>query len=322
MSSCSDKGSKLLAVAPPKPEAAQFSQWGEEETVQWIVEFLLERAGLDVNKAIFLEFGGSKGSDNSNFYFLAQGGFRTVFIEGDIDKFVHLRDSLNPFSRSTAIQAFVGTKESGTNLEALLKKEGITPTDVVGLSVDVDGDDLLLFEERGQLNPEFVIIEYNPDLPFHIPFRNPEGGNIGNSLRATAQSLEAAGFFPVALTSTNVIALNNRHAGEVQGIDLFQAFSIQQHACFGLGYDGTLVKVGSDGTNLTQEFYRGWSNTIVVQPIPKVLRGFSERRLWKSRVRALVSILQVFLLRPISGLKFVLRRVRNPNTKPMIFWRF
>ncbi|MDA8549654.1 hypothetical protein N9K76_01790 [Aquiluna sp.] len=253
---------------------------------------------------------------------MAENGHRVVFIEGEDKKFVELTTNLSRFPGASAVQAYVGSEKSGRNLESLLRTEGIDPLDVIGLSVDVDGDDLLLFEERGRLNPEFVIIEYNPDLPFHIPFRNPEGRNLGNSLAALGQCLEESGYFPVALTTTNVIAMNKRYSAEVQAIRLFDAFMGQRHYNFGLGYDGTLVKVASDGRDLTQEFYRGWSNSVILQPIPKFLRGFSERGIWKSRLRAVASLLQVFTLRPISGIKFVLRRIRNPNTKPMFFWRF
>lgn len=155
-----------------------------------------------------VEFGAYDGITNSNTYILwAERGFRAVLIEASADLFAKLAQNVN--ENCLIEQAFVTVDNP---LESILEKLGFD--DEIGvLSIDIDSNDLEVFEQVNHDRPHIVIIEYNQQIPQWCAYRDPPGSVfLRHSARATMECALDLGYGVVDCIGTNMILMNGRKA--------------------------------------------------------------------------------------------------------------
>jgi len=134
-----------------------YSQNGEDG----IIEELLKR--LDINNGWVCEFGAWDGVYLSNTFNLVEKGFNAVFIEGDIDKYNDLLNTVQKYKNIIPLNAFVDYNDTQNSLDNLLKKTNI-PIDFDILSIDIDSYDYHVWKSLKIYKPKIVIIEINSSV--------------------------------------------------------------------------------------------------------------------------------------------------------------
>lgn len=273
---------------------SKYSQSNEETAISQVLPLIIERHQQSLS---VVEFGASEGIDNSNLLFLAEQGVPTIFIESDAIRYEKLTNNTNSHKNVQRIHASVGFTEHD-NLKTILESNDVATSSVAIVSIDVDGDDAAIFENLA-FKPDMVIVEFNPTMSSDARFRNPPGRNIGNSigeLLSVARKLE---YFPVCVTGTNLIFLDNSYNGLVEKIiPEEEILKLQSHIRIGWGFDGTLVMYSPDGTNQIGEIYENWWNgALLIQPLPKFIRKFKGSKGNKTIIYLLL-FLNVLIFRP------------------------
>lgn len=287
-----------------------YSQNGEHQ----IIEELLVRASSPTGSTVLVEFGGSRGRDNSNLFAFGESGQALVLIEANPDRFKDLQVAIRPYTNILGINAKVayspgkkeGRVQEGT-LDEILQSQGIDLNSVVAVSIDIDSDDAAVFENLGFV-PEIAICEFNPTFPADAAFRNPPGQNIGNSPLEVHRVAIKLGMYLVAATETNLIFMKNTYMSQVPEVDLLESIQALNLTRFALGYDGTLVRFSTEGENSTRGIYHnGWNDSFVRQPLPPSLREFSKARRW---IRIMYFIL-TGVLQPVETTRVMIRFLQS-----------
>jgi len=246
------------------------SQNGEDG----IIEKLLSLAKID--GGYFVEFGAGDGLRWSNTYRLFENGWSGCLIEGNADLYQRICHNVAD-DRVLKINAII--EESGDNsLDILLNRHGVEKIDL--LSIDVDSDDLRIWEGIKLFDPGIVIIEYNPVIPFDTRYVNPTGKQHGNSALSIFESARDRGYVLIEGTNTNLIFARPRI---IDGTGIAekplqrirdQTFQLR----YFFGYDGTLLHnyAAMNDRGVTEIFPIPWSLTCGLQPIPRILRTYSE----------------------------------------------
>lgn len=274
-----------------------FSQYGEEQFIRQILTFVdVIRPG-----GTFVEFGASRGADNSNFFVFGIEGRQLIQIEMDTKRYKKLMRSAHEFPSMTPIYAQVGTSSNATRghrLDHILAKHGFDPGNVSIVSIDVDGDDAAIFEDMG-LEPLIAIVEFNPWFAIDSAFRNPKGRQIGNSLRELLNVAEALNMYLVHLTQVNAIFAHEELVASIPKVSPADELHRLGHPRFAWGYDGSIVQYFTDGRSVNLDssiFFNGWSKSVLLQPTPSWLRGFGRKRL----IRRTLHTACVLLLHPYA----------------------
>lgn len=146
-----------------------YSQNGEDG----VIEEILRR--LDITCGFCVEFGAWDGKYLSNTYHLVRdGGWRALHIEADPEKFAELLENdMVLAGRITPVNAFVTATGDGI-LDNILAKHQV-PRDFELLSIDIDGDDLDVWESVNAYRPKIVIVEIDSDIAPTVSRRLPNG---------------------------------------------------------------------------------------------------------------------------------------------------
>lgn len=287
----------------------KYSQGGEEVIVQRLLEFV----DSQLPDGILVEFGGSRGSDNSNLFVLGEQGRRLILIESDKQRFKFLENSISSHQSISGIFAKVGWNENSLNgdtkiLIRILEENKIDPQRVSVVSIDIDSDDAAVFENLG-FTPHLAIVEFNPTLPLDSCFRNPDGSTMGNSPGEIIRVGEALGMYVVAVSPTNLIFMKKLYKDKVPEADVALELKEFDLPRFGLGYDGTLIRYSTRGEARVSEIYHnGWNDSFIRQPLPPSLRKMSREVTW---VGILHFITTGLLIQPISSLRLIFKFVRQ-----------
>lgn len=287
-----------------------YSQSGEQLIIEELFSYL-ERTD---SPRVLVEFGASRGKDNSNLFAFGESGHNLVLIEADSDRYKDLEVAIAPHPNILGIQAKVLFSSStvkkrggqeGTLSEILLA-HGVNPKNLAVVSIDIDGDDAAVFESL-EFVPEIVICEFNPLFPSDAIYRNPAGKNIGNSPLSVLRVATKLGMFLAATTQTNLIFMRSEYSDRVPKIDLPQSIQSLDLVRFAWGYDGTFVRFSTEGKDLTRGIYHnGWNDSFLRQPLPAGLRAFSKTRRW---VRILYFCFGS-LAQPIETMKLVVSAIQ------------
>src|SRR3984893_2303504 len=149
-----------------------YSQNGEDG----IIEKLLSEIGLE--SGFLVEFGAWDGKHWSNTYNLIEKKkWKGCLIEGDPRKYEDLCHNI-PSEDIIKVRAWIRPTGSDT-LDEILHRNGVDHVDL--LSIDIDSDDLAIWESVVSYSPTIVIIEFNPTIPFDTRYKNPTGAFHGNS---------------------------------------------------------------------------------------------------------------------------------------------
>tara|TARA_B110000971_G_C19901910_1_gene450376 strand:+ start:137 stop:889 length:753 start_codon:yes stop_codon:yes gene_type:complete len=183
-----------------------YSQNGEDG----IIQELLKR--LNLNELEVCEFGAWDGIHLSNtFNLIKNHAAKAVLIEGDNKKFDNLMQTAKSFKSITPIQAYIDTKEN--LLDNVLSKTFLKK-DFDILSIDIDSNDLEIWESLSNYLPKIVIIEIESNiLPGVIEKYNFENKTF-NSFTSTIKSATNKGYTAVAHTG-NLFFVRNDYLDKV-----------------------------------------------------------------------------------------------------------
>jgi hypothetical protein len=282
-----------------------YSQWGEERALSQAFEIISQARGEGFT---LVEFGGSRGTDNSNFFHFAEIGYDALFIEMDPVRYRDLITNSRDIPNLMAFNARVGFNDTD-NLKSIVSKAKIDTAKIAAVSIDIDSDDAAVFENLG-IDPDLVIIEFNPTFPVEGRYRNPKGKQIGNNVGELIHVAKARDYFLSCVSETNLIFMKNRYLELVDQVDVLEEFAKLDLPRFGWGYDGTLIRFSTSGIDTTQEIYHnGWNNALLIQPLPQSLRDFSTSKTW---IRLSIFSTQNLIFRPLTLIKFWLSQ-KNKN---------
>jgi hypothetical protein len=263
----------------------EYSQNGEDGVLERIFEI------LQVKKGWCVEFGAWDGKKYSNTcHLITNRAWSGVLIEANPSRFAELKKNYESRADVYCVKKFIGFDESNS-LTSVLKDSPI-PLDFDLLSIDIDGNDIHIWESLEDYRPKVVIIEYNPTIPNPIVFIQPRDMQVnqGSSLLALTQLGKQKGYELVAVTETNGIYVRK---------ELFPLFNIENNGIDQLRpevgkisylfqlYDGTLVLEGNKKLL--------WSGVPIreekLQVFPKSLRYFQTSNKMKKLMRNLWRLL-------------------------------
>jgi hypothetical protein len=204
-------------------------------------------------------------------------GWSGCLIEADARKFSELCRNV-PSDNIIKINAWV--KPTGEDcLDELLCRHGIDHVDL--MSIDIDSDDLAIWESVVAYAPTIVIIEFNPTIPFDTRYRNPSGTFHGNSALSIFELASCRSYVLVAGTDTNLIFIKQDACANTS----IPARTLQEvrDNTFQLRYffsqDGMMLHTYEPfaKAGVTELFPVPWIFTVAAQPVPRLLRRRSDR---------------------------------------------
>ncbi len=168
-----------------------YSQYGEDG----IVDAIFATIGIE-NRWCF-ECGASDGIFFSNTRRLLDSGWHGVLAESNDDRFLRLRTNTTRYGdRVHLINAQID------NVDAALRHTE-APPDLDLVVIDVDGQDVHLFNSMLNYRPRVVLLEFDPNADTH--FLPERGGNGQAGGQATLDIASGRFYTAVAATWCNLI---------------------------------------------------------------------------------------------------------------------
>ena len=130
-----------------------------------IIQEIFNRIGT-TNK-VFVEFGIGDGLENNSLALL-MNDWKGLWIEGSSTAVNNIKDNFRSVidsERLKVVEAFI-TKD---NINEIIS-DNINEKEIDLLSVDIDGNDIHIYNEISVINPRVVIMEYNAKFPPPIMF--------------------------------------------------------------------------------------------------------------------------------------------------------
>lgn len=211
-----------------RAEFRVFSQWGEDGTIQ----YLLER--VPIERPVFVEFGVENYTESNTRFLLTNNRWSGLVIDGSAENIDYIRrDPIYWAANLKAEQAFI-TKD---NINELLSSNGIAG-DIGLLSVDIDGNDYWVWQAIDTIAPRIVICEYNSQFgptaevttPYDAAFVRDTAHfskiYYGASIRALCSLAARKGYSLVASNSAgnNVFFVRNDLLGSLPVLSPEQAY--------------------------------------------------------------------------------------------------
>lgn len=205
------------ALTPLREHARNIhSQNGEDG----IIEEILRRLGALDRTLWCVEFGAWDGIHLSNTRHLIESrGAHAILIEPGEERYRELVDNTAQFQGVTTINSTVESAGE-RRLDALLATTDC-PRDFDVLSIDVDGHDYWIWHALSDYTPLVVVIEYNPTIPYEVPYRTPRDPQQrhASSLSAIAQLGVRKGYTLIGATETNAILVRTERVPELRLTD-------------------------------------------------------------------------------------------------------
>jgi hypothetical protein len=177
------------------------SQCGEDG----IIEHLLTL--LPFTPKTCLEVGAGDGLTLSNTNTLwSKQGWRTLLIEANPEGIKAIGERTSGHANVTAVQAMI-TATGPNSLDEIAKRADF-PSRLGVLSIDIDANDLEIFENLTHLAPDIVFIEFNNEIPADVDYRDLPGDVFfRHSAKAVETSARARGYRLIACTGPNAVLL-------------------------------------------------------------------------------------------------------------------
>ncbi|MEX2450114.1 MAG: hypothetical protein WD407_04595 [Rhodospirillales bacterium] len=243
-----------------------YSQNGEDGILRQLL------SSLDIEKGYFVEFGAWDGKHWSNTYHCYERGWTGCYIEGMESRFNALQKNI-PDERILKINSYIEA-DGPNSLDEILHRHGVKTIDL--LSIDIDSDDLTIWEGVKKYRPSVVVIEYNSTIPFDTRYRNAKGKLRGNSALSIMESAASRGYTLVEGTDTNLIFVLSDLAfkSEIQCKSLQEIKDQTFNYRVFFGHDGTLMhdyKLLNDA-GITEIYPVPFAMSFGIQPVPRWLR--------------------------------------------------
>lgn len=247
------------------------SQTGEDGIIAAIL------AELTIRDRWCVEFGAWDGRYLSNTRRLIdEENYSAVMIEANKRTFGQLKAAFASEPRVHCVQSLVGYGEND-NLDAILSTTPC-PREFDVLSIDIDGNDIHVWEATRTFRPKVVVIEINPTISIEVRFSQPRDPNRkwGSSLRAVFELGQSKGYRLVCTNLLNAFFVAEEHwTGDYckMAADLprFREAKTDPVYVFS-GYDGTVL--------LSSDTVLSWHSIPVrqgdVQVMPSFLRRYPD----------------------------------------------
>lgn len=184
-------------------ELKVFSQNGEDGV---LVE-IFNRIG--VTNRFFVEFGIQDGSEGNAVMLADVFGWSGLFIEADDDHVARVRRKYRE-SPVQVVQAMV----TAENIDELFTAADVPPEPDL-LSIDIDGNDVYVWQALGDFRPRVVVIEYNSGIVHPGPVAQPYAPDRG---------WDGSGAFGSTLAALDVVAAEKGYRfahSDLAGVNAF-----------------------------------------------------------------------------------------------------
>ena len=177
-----------------------FSQNGEDGIIEKILEDLNIKENLYV-----CEFGAWDGKFLSNTFNLVQKrNANALMIEGNESRFDSLLKTSKKYPTIIPVNKFI-CSTGNNSLDSILDQNKF-PIDFDLLSIDIDSNDLEIWENLKKYKPKIVIIEINSSIIPGIKQRhNPVKNHNGNSFSSTLEVAYQKGYIPIVHTGNLIL---------------------------------------------------------------------------------------------------------------------
>lgn len=186
-----------------------FSQSNEDG----LLDFVLRR--VQPSNQYFIEIGVEDYTEANTRFLLGCGGWRGCIVEADRDSVDAIKSKGLYYRQDlTVIHSMVDCE----NIDAILKDAGV-PTNAGLLSLDIDGNDIWVWQAMQIVKPLVAVIEYNwrfgPDLNVAVPYdpkfdrreADPSWLYYGSSLTALVEVSRIKGYDFVGCSSNGANAV-------------------------------------------------------------------------------------------------------------------
>lgn len=175
------------------------SQFGEDGLLAYLID------AYPTVPRICLEVGAGDGVRLSNTHRLwATLGWRALLIEQDATK---LSGRFGHLPNVSIVETTI-TARGESSLDAIAHRMGF-PAEIGIASIDIDSFDYWVFARLEYLKPVIAVIEFNPRIPAHIDYCDPEGiALLRHSAKAMARLAAEKGYRVVACTGPNAVLVN------------------------------------------------------------------------------------------------------------------
>lgn len=199
-----------------------YSQNGEEGVLAKVFE-VIEAAGqapTHRDARWCVEFGAGRTNDNTR-HFIDTQAWHGVLIESHVVFFADLAKRHHENRRVTCLQRLVHF-EGRDALDTILRSTSI-PDRFDLLVVDIDGNDIHVWNSLSLYQPKVVMIEYNGRIPLGIEFEQPKDTGLywGSSLDSMVKTGKQKGYELVYAHVCNAIFVQK---------DLFPLFQIADNS--------------------------------------------------------------------------------------------
>ncbi len=221
----------------------KYSQLGEDGIIQEVFNRI-----LCTNKYC-VEFGAGDGQTNSNTANLIDKGWISLQIEADEKKYEKLLERSLRYPHVICLNRIVGFNDDN-KLDVILKAHDF-PIELDFLSIDIDGNDWMVWSKIEVYHPRVVLVEFNPTFPVHIAYVQPALPelNFGNSLRAFVQLANVKEYSLAAATEWNALFVNNEDF-RMLGVENNSPEALWNYPHFLTnivqGYNGELLPIGNN----------------------------------------------------------------------------
>ncbi len=187
-----------------------YSENGEDG----IIEYLIKK--LSLNDIQCCEFGAWDGKKFSNTFNLVKNyNARAVYIEGDESKYLDLLETCKKYPNIVPIKKFISPTNDENSIDQVLSKTFLKKNFEI-LSIDVDSNDLEIFETMKDYYPKIVIIEISSDLGPDILYRyNKDSKNFDSngepfvaSFSSVVEVCKNKGYTIIAHTGNLILVYN------------------------------------------------------------------------------------------------------------------
>ena len=249
-------------------------------------------------ECFFFEFGAWDGIHLSNCKLLYDNNWSGCFVEADKKRYHVLEKNYLNDKKIITINEKIDYQTK--NINELIQKNNIKKIDL--LSIDIDGNDLLIWKSLNIIKPNVVIIEFNSSIPFDTFFEDNTKKNIGSSFLAINNYAKSQNYELIKSTKCNLIyiykSFNNNMFKEINATEVFNECKPLR---IGFNNYGEYLFFQNNELKFEEIFKSPYAKSFIsYQPIPKFLRNLTnvngEGAKFLKRVYSLTVLL---LLRPI-----------------------